>query len=95
MIWRHYSDIERISVRVADALSLPVGTLYSRSRDSRVMTARQMAMYLARGEGYTTTQVGLHFERHHTVVIHACRKIAKWIQENPDLAVITLDEVAA
>ena len=59
---------------------------------SRVAQARHVAMYMCRRElGANAVALGRLFRRDHTSVIHACKKIAARIAENPAFAA----EVAA
>jgi chromosomal replication initiator protein len=65
-----------VSLRQAVTLDAMV----SKSRLRRIVTARHIAMWVARKRGYSTTLIGLEFgDRDHTSVIHATRKIDRRI----------------
>lgn len=46
-----------------------------RSRQYEIVYARHLAMYLLREQGYTYKQLGAFFDRHHTAVIDAVRRM--------------------
>jgi hypothetical protein len=76
MVDHRYSirDIERA---VCLRFKLTPERLKSAERQRKIMRPRQIAMFLSRE--FTTAslpQIGRHFGRDHTTVLHGCRKIA-------------------
>ncbi len=81
-------SIASIQRRVAEVFKTTRAELLSRRRTASVTRARHVAMYLCRGvaghsgrRGTRTTwasfpRIGLAFERDHSSVIHACKKVA-------------------
>ncbi len=69
--------IHDIAILTARYFSLKLADLRGSSRRRPVLTARDVAMYLARSVCRTgLQQIGLYFGgRDHTTVMHACRKI--------------------
>lgn len=65
-----------IASRVAEEYGFTVRELVSEHRDRRVVWARQTAMWRMRQvDKWSTTQIGRFFNRDHTTVIHACRRV--------------------
>ncbi len=76
--------VEEIQERTAAAFDLTVDDLRSSSRAARVNWARQVAMYLSRElTGATLPAIGKAFGRNHTTVMHACKRTAQRIAEDP------------
>lgn len=70
-----------VTSAVAAQFGLTAADLRGKSRKQAVARARAMAMYLARRLTSTTiTEIGRHFRRDHTTVIHACRVSQQRIQ---------------
>jgi len=81
MVERKYimRDIERA---VCLRFKLTPERLRGAERQRKVMRPRQIAMYLARElTGASLPQIGRHFARDHTTVLHAVKKIAAMAQE--------------
>lgn len=82
------NSLPEIALATAKVFGVKVSELKSSRRSQSISIARQVAMYLARDLtdlNYKT--VGEYFGRgNHSTVIHACKKIANQIQENPVLA---------
>ena len=70
----------------ADAFGISVDALVSSSRAGAVAWPRQVAMYLARElTDQTLPAIGRAFGgRNHTTVLHACRRTAERIADDPD-----------
>ncbi len=67
-------SLSEVTVVVAAQFGLAAADLQGKSRKQAVARARAMAMYLARRlTSATITDIGRHFGRDHTTVIHACR----------------------
>ena len=62
--------------------------LMSRRRDQRAVTARQVAMFLAREITHRSyPAIARQFDdRDHTTVMHACSRIAERVRHEPELA---------
>ena len=61
---------------VARHFGLRVRDLSSASRSPRIAMPRQIAMYLVRRHcGLSYPEIGQRFGRHHTTVLHACRRV--------------------
>lgn len=73
------------------------GTITGHKRTRTVAEARAVAMYLVRKlTPYSWVEVGDHFNKDHTSVIHNCKKIEKnlkeGIQDNAMCVIIALNE---
>jgi chromosomal replication initiator protein len=62
-----------------------VAALRGRSRAKAVVTARDVAMYLARQLTESSLEkIGQYFGgRDHTTVLHGCRRTEKWLKTDP------------
>jgi chromosomal replication initiator protein len=80
------ASIERIQQLVADRFGLTREELLSQNRTHRIAWPRQVAMYLAREHTQETLpSIGARFGgRDHTTVLHACRRTATRIVEDPE-----------
>jgi chromosomal replication initiator protein len=80
--------LERIAQRVSAYFRVETRQLQSRRRSRQVMVPRQVGMYLARQlTGLSLDQIGDYFgRRDHSTVLHACRKIARAVQESASLS---------
>lgn len=79
--------IDKIIREVGAFFNIPPDVIAGNSRYSRIVLARQLAMYLARKyTGESLSSIGYHFgDRNHTSVLYACNKIKQRFQDNPDL----------
>jgi len=86
--------LEKIAQATARAFSLRLSQLRSPSRSRAVVTARGVAMYLARKlTEHSLQQIGLYFGgRDHTTVLHGCRKTEMLLEEEPEIR-LTLESV--
>ena len=101
---RHFSDrngvlrpsLHDIALLTAQYFSLKLTDLRSPSRRRAVVTARGVAMYLARNlTASSLKQIGQYFGgRDHTTVSHGCRTTEMRLQSEPDVrhAVLKLQE---
>ena len=72
-------DIERA---VCQRFKLTPERLRGAERQRKIARPRQIAMYLARElTDASLPQIGRHFARDHTTVIHACKKIAAMAEQ--------------
>jgi chromosomal replication initiator protein len=78
--------VEQIQDITAEAFGLTRGDLLSHNRAARFAWPRQLAMYLAREHtAETLPAIGRSFGgRNHTTVLHACRRTAARLAEDPD-----------
>lgn len=66
---------------------MDVSALTGKKRAARINHARQVAMFLAREMTEASLpQIGEHFGRSHTTVLHGCNKIEEEIDADPVLA---------
>ena len=77
--------MHEIQEQTADAFGVSLDQLLSSSRAAPVAWPRQVAMYLARElTDQTLPAIGRAFGgRNHTTVMHACRRTAERIAEDP------------
>ncbi|MCU0846420.1 MAG: chromosomal replication initiator protein DnaA [Spirochaetes bacterium] len=82
-----------IMVKVADKNGVSIEELVSKSRHSRIIQPRFIAMYLARQlTGMTTIDIGKEFgDRDHSTVLNAISKIEEDMKKDPDLSEIIED----
>jgi chromosomal replication initiator protein len=83
------SRLHEIIKRVAAAFGITKKALLSPSRLRNVLLPRQVAMYLAHElAGLSLPRIGAAFERDHTTVLHACRKVKAELANDKQLAAI-------
>ena len=77
--------IEEIQRLVCDYFSLPEDLLRAKTRKQEVVTARQIAMYLAKELTNSSLKtIGLHFGgRDHSTVIHAYQSVEDQMKVDP------------
>lgn len=77
-------SIEQIQKIVCDFFDLPEDLLRAKTRKQEIVTARQVAMYLAKElTGSSLKTIGLHFGgRDHSTVIHACQSVYDRIKDD-------------
>jgi chromosomal replication initiator protein len=80
------SPLEWIAERVAERFRVPVKALRGPSRVKNVAWARQVAMTVARGAGFSFPQIGAFFGRDHSTVMHSCTKVGERATEDAGLA---------
>jgi len=76
------SDIKKI---VADYMGTTVELINSRNRFKNVALARQIAMFYSHLLGNTQEEVGEKFDRVHTNVTHAVKKVKQWRECDPEI----------
>jgi chromosomal replication initiator protein len=75
--------------RVCATFDITRKELLGASRLRRVLVPRQVAMYLARRSGKLSwPRIGAAFDRDHTTVMHACRKVEEAVKADPKLNVM-------
>ena len=82
----HAHTVREIQEQTADAFGVSIEQLLSSSRAAPVTWPRQVAMYLSRElTDQTLPAIGRAFGgRNHTTVMHACKRTAERIAEDPD-----------
>ena len=77
--------IEAIQQAVAESFGMSIEDMVSSRRTSELALARQVAMFLCRKKTEASLQqIGLAFKKKdHTTVLHAQRKIAQLVEEQP------------
>jgi chromosomal replication initiator protein len=80
-------SIDTIQRVVSENFSLTPGDLRGKKRTKKIVSARQLAMYLARDiGGYSTNEIGQDFGgRDHTTVMYSCKMIEEQILIDPNL----------
>ncbi|MDR1617928.1 MAG: chromosomal replication initiator protein DnaA [Treponema sp.] len=80
-------SIDVIQRVVSENFSLTPGDLKGKKRTKKIVSARQLAMYLARDiGGYSTNEIGQDFGgRDHTTVMYSCKMIEDQIITNPNM----------
>ena len=82
----HESDLQVIIKRVCAAFDIAPKELLGKSRLGRVLVPRQVAMYLAHTVGQLSLpRIGAAFDRDHTTVLHACRKVGETMKKDAKL----------
>ncbi len=81
------TTIDEIQKKVAEHFNISVKELQSSRRARTVARPRQVAMYLAKQlTSRSLPEIGRKFDRDHTTVMHAVRKVEELIVEDPVLA---------
>lgn len=80
-------DVKTIQRAVSQHFGIPVETLKAKTRISRVVRARQVAIYITRElTDSSLVQIGKNFGgRDHSTILHACKKIERELQNDPTL----------
>ena len=77
-------SIEEIQQKVADKYGIRVSEMQSKRRERTVARPRQVAMYLAKAlTPRSLPEIGRKFDRDHTTVIHAVKKVEEMMAEDP------------
>jgi chromosomal replication initiator protein len=80
-------SIENIQKTVADFYKIKVADMYSQKRSRNVARPRQLAMALAKElTHHSLPEIGDAFNKDHTTVLHACRKVDSLRVELPQIA---------
>ena len=81
------TTIDEIQKKVAEYFNISVKELQSSRRARTVARPRQIAMYLAKQlTSRSLPEIGRKFDRDHTTVMHAVRKVEGFIGEDASLA---------
>ena len=80
-------SIRRIVDQVAAHFGVGRPALLGEPRAAHIALARHVAMHLCRElHGFSLPFIGRAFNRDHTSVMHACRRIAELLKTDPQLA---------
>ena len=80
-------QLDEIQKKVAEHFNISVKELQSSRRARTVARPRQVAMYLAKQlTSRSLPEIGRKFDRDHTTVMHAVRKVEELIIEDQSLA---------
>ena len=80
-------ELPEIVKRVCAAFGVTRKELLGPSRLRRVLVPRQVAMALAREiGGQSLPRIAVAFDRDHSTVLHACRKVEEMVEEDVELA---------
>jgi chromosomal replication initiator protein len=80
-------ELPTILKRVCDTFGVTQSELLGTSRLRRVLVPRQIAMYLARSSGkMSLPRIASAFQRDHSTVMHACRKVEDLVEADAKLA---------
>lgn len=76
--------IEEIQQKVAERYGIRVSEMQSKRRERTVARPRQVAMYLAKAlTPRSLPEIGRKFDRDHTTVIHAVKKVEEMMGKDP------------
>ena len=80
-------ELPEIVKRVCAAFGVTRKELLGPSRLRRVLVPRQVAMELAREVGgLSLPRIAVAFDRDHSTVLHACRKVEEMVEDDVELA---------
>lgn len=79
--------IEKVQQKISDHYQLRLSELLSKRRPANIALPRQIAMYLCRVmTSHSLQEIGDAFGgRDHGTVIHACKSIENWMEQDPNL----------
>lgn len=88
--WRAHDrriTVDEVKRCVSRRYGLKAGELESKSRRSEIVRPRQLAMYMARTlTGKSFPDIGRHFCRDHTTILHGYEKMLGLKETNPEIA---------
>ena len=77
--------VGQIKKVVAEKMGVTLQQLNSRCRLRKIALARQIAMFYSYCSGLTRMEVGKKFDRDHTNVTHAVKRIKQWRECDPEV----------
>ena len=77
----------------ARKLGIPVSAIYSKSRKTEVVTARQVYWRLMLNNGFSYSEIGRFFNKNHATIIHGISKINDFISVNDSYLKRYLDAI--
>ena len=82
---KEHSEILDIQEKVCGYFSVSFKNLTGSCREKRFVRARHIAMYLCKQQGFSYPDIGQAFNKDHTSVIHAVKKIEKQLKTDSKL----------
>lgn len=82
----NHDNMRKVVLKVSEDSGVPLEDIMGDSKVPHIARARQFAMFTCIENGASSTAVGKFFNRDHTTVLYAARKIAKLRREAKDLA---------
>ena len=76
--------MKSIQERVCAKFQITLEAMLSDRRDRQITDPRALAMWLCREAHYTFPQIGRAFNRDHTSILLACRKVDAWKAKEPE-----------
>lgn len=82
----NHISVDRIFKVVSDSFGVTEGTILSAKRTKSIVEPRQVAMFLcSKLTRMSSTEIAEKFKRKdHTTVLHACRKMSRRLEQDPD-----------
>ena len=75
------AEIRKIARHVSRETEISLADIYSKKRVRKIAHARFIVMWLAKRAGYSLTQIGRAFDRDHSTVLNALRRVDKIMGE--------------
>lgn len=76
------SEMKNVINDISKKMGVSSSDITGNSRVESVTTARAVAMYILREKGYTFSDIGDTFNRHHSTVINAYNKIKEIMEDD-------------
>jgi len=71
------NNLNEILKKVATQTDLPIKTLLGKSRLKEIVDARRLFYFIARNEGFTTTEIATTINKHHSNIVNATQSHKK------------------
>ena len=85
------SSLDIIVMRVSEITGVPIAEFREGRGGNEIARARQVAMYVSfKITTKSYTQVGTYFNRHHTTVMHACKRIVELMEDDEQLEAMVM-----
>ncbi len=75
------AEMEKVLAKVASITGVDAEVMRSRTRRQPVTYARQVAMWHMHRAGYSMPKIGRFFNRDHTTVLHACKRVQSKMEQ--------------
>lgn len=80
-----YAHIETVMAHACAAFGVTLEDMLGRRKPAKLSLARQVAMCVARRGGATLNEIAHAFQRDHTTILHACRKVEALLKTDESL----------
>ena len=91
---RSPKSVDEIIKTTANKLKVKISDILSDSREREISNARQICMYITREiTDLSYPAIGKHFEKNHTTVLQACKRIRNTMDENAEMKQLVLSLV--